>query len=306
MKLPRYQPMLPIEGEAGNDVAFSHEIKWDGFRVLAYHTQGLVELESRGGFALNDRFPSVVETVSHLDNSVVLDGEVVAFDEGGRPNFTALQRGGGWEGARIRYVVFDLLHLGENSLCSKPWIERRALLEEHCAGAAGIIISPLLAGDAAANLKFAREHRLEGIVSKKRLSPYEPGRRSAHWCKQKIRHTLDCIVVGVRSRTRRISSFSAALRGRNGHLVYVGNVGSGLGGGDIEFLQRAVDLLAVEYCPVINPPAADDSQTWFRPHLVAEIEYLELTEDMKLRHPVFIRFRFDKKAQECIVGVEQI
>lgn len=297
--------MLPVAGEAACGAAFRHEIKWDGFRVLAYHARGQVELESRGGFLLNDRFPSIVEAVALLDHPAVLDGELVAFDQHGRPNFSFLQQGMPPDGS-LRYVVFDLLHLGEDSLCPLPWESRRAILESYCTSGDTIIVSPLLAGDAATNLEFARQHSLEGIVSKERNAPYEPGRRSSSWRKQKIKQTLDCIVVGVKMAADRVRSFGAALYDGAGRLIYVGNVGSGLREGDLEFLQQAVDLLKVGLSPAVNPPAEGHLQIWFRPHLVAEIEYLELTSRLRLRHPVFVRFRFDKNARQCQLGADRI
>lgn len=304
MKLPRYEPMLPMAQEVGDSTGFVHEIKWDGFRVLAYHANGQVALESRGGLLLNDRFPEIAGAVKQLENPLVLDGEVIALDQRGRPNFSLLQQGSQPEGS-LRYVVFDLLHLRDKSTCSLAWQERRALLGEHCTDLALIIVSPLLFSDAFSSLEFAQENGLEGIVSKEQSSPYLPGRRSSYWRKQKIRRTIDCIVVGVSAAAKRIRSLKAGLYDSRGHLYYVGNVGSGLRAGDLEFLEKAITLLSMEGCPVVNPPETDNLQIWFKPHLVAEIEYLELTARMRLRHPVFMRFRFDKKAQECMLGVDQ-
>lgn len=303
MKLPHYEPMLPTEAANDEGLDFIHEIKWDGYRVLAYYSDGYVQLQSRGGLSLNGRFPTIVGALRQLRKPVVLDGEVVSLDQEGRPNFSLLQQQP--EVGSLRYIVFDLLHLGEKSVCAFTWRERRTLLDEQCHDLALITISPLLFPDALSSLEFARENGLEGIVSKKETSIYLPGKRSTLWRKQKIKRTLDCVVVGVRLGEKRVRSLCAGMYGENGKLCYVGNVGSGLNFSELQFLEQATALLSIPHCPVVNPPETDETYTWFKPHLVAEIEFLEFTPQLRLRHPVFSRFRFDKRAVECRFGAEQ-
>lgn len=291
--LPRYQPMLPVDEELADGSGWVHEIKWDGYRVLAYCADGHVKLASRRGNSLNKRFPAVTQALTIFPDRAVLDGEVVAFDRQGKPSFSLLQKSRD-SVLSLRFVVFDLLYLRDRSLCSLPWYERRALLEEECTGLPLVLVSPLLFKDVESSLSFVKEHGLEGIVSKAEDSPYLPGQRSRFWRKRKLIRTMDLVVMGVNAVGSRIRSFGAGVYDTKGRLLFLGNVGSGLNQNDLDFLADAVPLLALE-----PPQVGDSSFIRFRPHLVAEVECLELIEQLRLRHPVFKRFRFDKRTEEC-------
>jgi len=155
-------------------------------------------------------------------------------------------------------------------------------------------------------LAFVKEQGLEGIVSKYKSSPYLPGTRSPLWRKQKIRRSLDCVLVGVRLRQNRVRSMAVGTYRPNGSLFFLGNVGSGLGDKELQFLEDALPLLAKtgSYpCPCVNPPSDGDDYVWCDPLVVVEIEFLELTPGKRLRHPVFLRFRFDKEPEDCVLEV---
>jgi bifunctional non-homologous end joining protein LigD len=296
LKPGEFRPMLPVQEPLGEEEGFIHEIKWDGFRALAYLQGGKVLLESRGGHSLNRRFPQIASFLGQKEWQAVLDGEIVAFRPGGEADFSLLKSG---SARMICYVAFDLLFLAGENLCPQPWQRRRALLEELVESAGPLLLSPLLPGSLGENLRRAREHGWEGIISKHRQSPYLPGERSPWWRKHKILRTLDAVVVGLRLRGRQVRSLALGLFCPDDRLVYLGSCGSGLGLREREFLEQASILLHTDRPPVDNPPPADGSWVWFQPHLVAEVEYLELTAQKRLRHPVFLRFRFDKRPQEC-------
>ena len=290
--------MLPVDQPLINETGFIHEIKWDGYRALAYLDQGAVSLESRNGRNLNARFPYLVRRLQENKAQMVLDGEVVAFTEEGRVDFSLLQQAQK-SADQIRYVVFDVLYyLGEN-LCSKPWHQRRQYLDTLIEGEGLVFLSPLLPWDVQQCFSFAAEHQLEGIVSKQMDSPYFPGTRSPLWRKQKIKRDLDCIVAGLKVDCKGVRSMAVGLYQSNEKCLYLGNVGSGLGQVELDFLRKSVRLLASDHCPLLNPPKDDGSWIWFRPFLVAEVEYSELTPQKRLRHPVFLRFRLDKKPEDC-------
>jgi bifunctional non-homologous end joining protein LigD len=297
LKPGNLRPMLPVEEPLTNDSGFVHEVKWDGFRALAYLDGSYVFLQSRGGTDLSRRFPQVAACLAAKAWQGVLDGEIVALSHRGVVDFSLLRSGS--SASSVRFVVFDVLSWEREILCPWPWSKRRALLEDLALSEGVILLSPLLPGSLAENLTRAQEQHWEGVVSKHAESPYLPGVRSRWWRKHKIRRSLDGVVVGFRWRSRHVRSLGLGLYLSDGGLCYVGSVGSGLGQREREFLEDAAGLLSLEVPPVVNPPADAGSWVWFKPHLVAEVEYLELTPQMRLRHPAFLRFRFDKVAAEC-------
>ncbi|NLJ79650.1 MAG: hypothetical protein GX335_01325 [Firmicutes bacterium] len=299
MRLPRFRPMLPVLKEIGDESQFQHEIKWDGFRALAY-VEKEVSLESRNGHELNSRFPQLLPGLKGLGQCLVLDGEIVALGKKGLPEFSLLK--GPFDEIPLIYIAFDLLFRRGRSLCHLPWGQRRQMLEELLRPQKQIYMSPLLEGDLKTCFQLAQQAGLEGIVSKQINSPYLAGERSHFWRKKKIRRTLDCVVAGLNYRKNRLRSLSLALYNLEGALFYIGSVGSGLGFEEIEFFEKAGNALARPAPPLRNPPEIRNSIIWLEPRLVVEIKYLEMTPQEKVRHPVFLRLRSDKDASRCIWG----
>lgn len=289
--------MLPVSTPLVEKGEYVHEIKWDGYRVLAYLSGDGVLLESRNGKSLNQRFPQVAAALDGKGLTAVFDGEVVAVDSAGRIDFSLLRQGGGPR--QLLYIVFDLLYLDGENLCPRPWFERRGRLEQVLPSSELVVLSPLLPGDLSSSLAWAREKQLEGVISKERSSPYLPGERSLWWRKHKLISTLDCVVLGVKLRGNKVRSLAVGAYLPGGNLVYLGNVGSGLTERELDFLQEAAPLLVQEQGTAQNLPADEGPWLWFKPQLVVEVEYLELTRGLRLRHPVFVRFRFDKEPEEC-------
>jgi bifunctional non-homologous end joining protein LigD len=303
LRLGGFRPMLPLDQPLKEERGFIHEIKWDGFRVLAYLDGERVLLESRRGHSLNGRFPHLAEWLGSQGWQGVLDGEVTAFDAQGRPDFSLLRRSP--QPRQVCYAVFDVLTWAGELLCSRPWLERRRVLERHVKAEGLVFLSPLLPGSLRDNLELAAEQRWEGIVSKQEQSPYLPGVRSAWWRKHKIRRSLEGVVFGVKCHSGEARSLALGLYLSDGRFWYVGSVGSGLGRREQEFLHHASGMLPAESPAALNSPANEDgSWIWLKPHLVAEVEYLEITPQLRLRHPVFVRFRFDKKPEECRLAGE--
>lgn len=294
--------MLPVDGAPAEDeVNFVHEIKWDGYRVLADLRSSDVELVSRNGYSLNDRFPQVVDVLKKMELEAILDGEIVALNREGRVDFSLLQAR---RPADTYYVVFDLLSARGENLCPKPWYQRRENLEDLVPSGGATLVSPLLPGVAQDCLAFAIEQGFEGIVSKRQDSPYLPGVRSRSWLKQKLRRSLDCLLVGVRKEGNRLRSASVAAYLEDGSLMFLGNVGSGFGLEDYKFLEEAVGVIGqLPHCPCTNPPKDEGEWIWCKPVLILEVEYFELTPSRRLRHPVFLRFRFDKDPKDCRIEV---
>lgn len=293
--------MLPLDQPLRDEKGFIHEIKWDGFRVLAYLDRGEVLLESRNGHSLNQRFAQLLPELEKVGGTKVFDGEVVAFNQEGEVDFSSLRTHRPL--SPIFYIVFDLLFLEGEDLCAKPWFERRQCLDSIVSEDGLVRISPLLPDNLSSALAVAKGHGLEGIISKEKNSPYLPGSRSPLWRKQKFIKTLDCIMVGLKLMDDRIRSMAVALYQSEGTLFYLGNVGSGLSYKELSFLEQSLELLTSDQCPLVNPPVASEEWIWLKPLVVVEIEYLELTPAKRLRHPVFLRFRFDKDPKECTMEV---
>lgn len=297
MNLVHFKPMLPVDQPLLDEAGFVHEIKWDGFRALAYLDGDHVLLESRNGHSLNRHFPQVVAAFKKKKQNAVFDGELIALDLDGKVDFSLLRQSR-LSSTQIRFIVFDLLYLEGETLCPRPWFERRKKLEQLVWDQSIIAISPLMPGNLTINLDFAKDNQLEGIVSKHKDSPYLPGVRSPMWRKHKIRKSLDCVVVGLRLRAEKVRSMAVGVY-QDDVLLYIGNVGSGLGQEELNFLEQSIRILAQESPKIINPPDGSSEWIWFKPHLVAEIEFAEFTAQKRLRHPVFLRFRFDKNPSDC-------
>ena len=283
-----YRPALATaasEVPTGHD--WSHEIKWDGYRALSRLDAGQATLTSRGGHDLTERFPSVVGALPGAVHtpSCVLDGEVCALDDSGRPRFGLLQSGRG----DIAYYVFDLLELDGVTLVGEAFMERRHRLE------AVVETGPLVRcsdvfDDGQALLAAAREQKLEGIVSKRRSAPYAMGRRTGDWIKVKPRVRETFTIVGYTSGTgrRRTSLGSLVLAETAGEeLRWVGNCGTGFTDADLGELRSLLDRHTTpdsQLAQGVNlPKATQRSVTWVFPAVSCEVDYVELTDAGLLR-----------------------
>ncbi|MDW8155527.1 MAG: non-homologous end-joining DNA ligase [Armatimonadota bacterium] len=306
-----FPPMLASSApEPFDDPGWYFEPKWDGLRALAFVREGTVRLFSRSLRRVEDRYPEVADALSRLP-PCVLDGEVIAPDEQGRPDFGRLaqrmHRTTSSEVHRlvrelpVRYVVFDVLYWGGRDLRSRPFEERRQVLE-------GIPVQvPLLRGqvvrgEGRALFAAVRAHGLEGVVAKRADSPYLPGVRSDRWRKVKARQTEEAVVVGfTRGRGHRQATFGAlvlAQRDPSGRLVHVGQVGGGFRDEEVRHLRALLEPLQVEASPLPQAEDVPNSVRWVRPQVVVEVEHAGRTADGKLRFPVFVRVREDRTPED--------
>jgi len=306
-------PMLPVPARrppAGPGWTF--EFKWDGLRALAFVEGGRVVLRSRRGRSIGAAYPETGELGSLLGaRRAILDGEVVALDERGRPSFERLQERLNVASARrvaaaarrvpVTYLLFDVCYLDGRSLLAEPYLRRRALLEElGIAGAAAAV--PADAGrDGEAALAVAREAGIEGVVAKRDDSSYEPGRRSRAWVKVRDVRTQEVVVAGYTpgeaGRAGTIGALVLAVQGAAG-LEYVGRVGSGMSEEARRELVRRLERLATG-APVRGAPP-DVAVRWVEPSLVGEVEFARWTRAGRLRHPAWRGLRPDKRAEEVV------
>ncbi|HLX46271.1 MAG TPA: non-homologous end-joining DNA ligase, partial [Bryobacteraceae bacterium] len=276
-----------------------YEEKYDGYRIVAYKEGAKVTLLSRNHHDRTATFAVVAEAVGQLrERTLLLDGEVVAFDSKGVSRFQLLQRGD----VSQRYAIFDCLYRDGRDLRSEPLSRRRDELESVLAKPLEqLIVSRRLAKDGLTAYSIAKRKGFEGMVAKDMDAPYEE-RRSNKWLKVKVHQEDEFVIGGFTPPEGSRQHFGALLLGAYSgkELHYVGKVGTG-------FTQKTLAELAKVFKPHIrNKPAFVDpprekNVTWLAPRLVAQIAYQEWTADRKLRQPVFLGLRDDKKPSEVVL-----
>jgi len=300
----RIVPMLASTGElpARDDGEWAYEIKWDGVRAIAYSEPGRLRFESRSLRDVTASYPELSKLNRALSHhEAVLDGEIVAFDEDGRPSFGRLQRRmhvTGESAARrlakavpVVYIAFDLLYLDGHSLLRLAYSERRARLVELGLHGPSWQTPEHVVGNGAALLEASAAQGLEGVMAKKLDACYEPGRRSRCWIKVKNKQREDFLIVGwlpgEGRRRERIGALLAAERTGDGDLRYVGRVGTGFDEAELERLASVLGPLERPTAPVVNPKGVPRERVWVEPKVAMEVEFGEWTKDRVLRHPSY-------------------
>jgi bifunctional non-homologous end joining protein LigD len=295
-----------------------YELKFDGIRLIVVKTVQKVSLLSRNQNELSRRFPEIVEGIKDLPaRECVIDGEVVALDEKGRSSFQLLQALE-MEGRKspVYFYAFDLLQFDGKSLVSLPLEARKEVLEKLCDNAGDPIrYSGPIGSDAKPLLEEVRRLGLEGIIGKIRSSVYEPGRRSGAWIKLKCVNEQEFVIGGFTPPQGARKHFGAVLVGyyADKKLVSAGKVGTGFDGKTLSLLHKKFREEERENCPFVDLPSKQNGQWvqgitpsmmkrmhWVNPRFVAEVKFLEWTRDGKLRAPVFIALREDKKPTEVV------
>jgi bifunctional non-homologous end joining protein LigD len=286
-----------------------YEAKFDGYRALAIKDDLRVRIVSRKGNDLTRSYPGVETVVKGLRaESVVLDGEIVAFDEQGRPSFQQLQHRTA-KGTAIRYFAFDLLHLNGKDLKDLPLDDRRKQLAALIRGSE-VEYSDELLGTADQVVQAVTQVGLEGVVAKRRDSRYEPGRRSGVWQKFKIKNRQEFVIGGYKPENK---SFQSIVVGyyEGTKLRFAGRVRAGFSPAQRAAMFELLRPLQMERCPFADLPTGktghwgegvteDDMKVlkWVKPRLVAEIAFTEWTRDGHLRHSTFVALRDDKPERD--------
>ena len=292
------EPMLATLVDAPFDrPGWSFEVKWDGFRALAVTGAGRASLVSRNGKPLGERFRPIAAALAGMPAQAVLDGEIVAVDDRGRPVFQDLQdaRRAGADG-RLRYYVFDVLQIGGRDLRPLPLERRRAVLTKVLPPSPVVRLSDAVEARGRDFFRAAAAIGLEGIVAKDLAAPYRPGERTRSWLKIKARRRQEAVIAGFTrsqaSRRRLGALVLGVYRGRD--LVYIGHVGTGFGEETLKDLEARLRPLVTAASPFAEPPETNEPVTWVRPRLVAEIEFAEWTAEGLLRQPAFLGLRDGK------------
>lgn len=315
-------PMLATPGSAhditGDDWAV--EMKWDGVRAICEVSHHTSRLWSRNGNDITRAFPEIASAMPEAfpGPDIVVDGEVVAFDTKGRPDFGLLQSRLGLTSARsveraaervpAHLIAFDVLRLDGHDTTRLSYRQRRELLDSAAVENSEVSVPPAFEGDLDAAMSSSREHGLEGIVAKRPGSPYRAGLRSRDWIKIKHSRTQEVIVVGWQEGTGRrsggVGSLLLAVK-QNGELRYAGKVGTGFSDQDLTDMTAKLRRMARRSPPVEDaPPLVARSAHWVTPRLVGEVQFAEWTASGRLRHPVWRGWRTDKapdssEAVEC-------
>jgi bifunctional non-homologous end joining protein LigD len=313
------EPMkAKLVGEPPATGDWVYELKFDGIRLIGVKRDEKVSLLSRNENELTARFPEIVEAIKALPTGEwVIDGEVVALDEEGRSSFQLLQARE-MEGRKtpVYFYAFDLLQIDGKSLVSLPLEARKNILERLCADAGDPIrYSGAIGGDAKRLLEAVKRRGLEGIIGKQRNSVYEPGRRSGAWIKLKCVNEQEFVIGGYTPPQGSRKYFGAILVGyyENEKLVFAGKVGTGFTVKSLSMLYKKFQRETRDDCPFVDLPSKQNGQWvqditpsmmrkmhWVNPVLVCEIKFAEWTRDKKLRAPVFLGLREDKKPTEVV------
>src|SRR5467141_3553868 len=307
------QPMecLPVT-KLNDAVQRTYEIKLDGYRAIAVKSGPTINLYSRRGKSFNSQYPYLVEALGELPEGTVVDGEVVALDDAGRPNFNLLQhsRSGA---SRICYFIFDLLVCNDRDLTRLPLMERHKLLNVLVKLKSGRIrISEQFEVTANDMLVAVREQKLEGFVAKRKDSLYEAGKRTGSWIKYRVNRGQELVIGGYIPGPHGFDSLIVGYY-QNKDLMYVARVRNGF----VPALRRQVferiRHLTSPAMPFANLPDEHPSRwgenltaekmkecVWLRPEAVAQIEFLEWTAADRLRHSKFVGLREDKNPKSVV------
>jgi len=287
---------------------WTYEVKWDGYRTLALKDGSRVKLLSRNLKDLTAAYPSVASAVSHVHaSSALLDGEIVALDENGRPSFQSLHHQS--PGALV-YYAFDLLHLDGRDLRRSTLDERRIALAPVLEGT-HVLHSEPLPGTADEISHAIRELGLEGVVAKRRRSIYEPGKRSPAWVKVKFNRRQEFVVGGFKPSGSSLESLVVGYYEGRKLLLFAGRVRAGLTAALRSELYDEIQPQQTSRCPFANLPTAATGHwgegvteadmaklRWVTPKVVVEVSFVEWTRDGHLRHSELVGVRRDKPARD--------
>src|SRR5437016_5802775 len=288
------------------------EIKLDGYRALAVKSGDGVTLFSRRRKSRNRQFPFIVEALADLPAGTVVEGEVVAFDDSGRPELNLLQNVRA-KASQNHYYVFDLLCWKDRDLTRVPLIERRALLKSVVViRDERIRVSDYFEAAPKDLLSAVREQRLEGIIGKRKDSLYQPGKRSGTWIKYRVNKGQEFVIGGYFPGTHGIDSLIVGYYDGD-KLMYVARTRNGFVPASRRQVFSKLKHLVTPACPFVNLPETKRSRfgeelnaekmkkaVWLRPEAVAQIEFLEWTDGDRLRHSKFAGLREDKDPRSVV------
>jgi bifunctional non-homologous end joining protein LigD len=295
-----------------NQDNWGFEVKWDGIRAILYSGQrkGDIKLENRNLRDITFKYPEL-HRLAGLN--AVVDGEIVALDEHGRPRFERLQARmhlsteaavrARMNDIPVRFMAFDLIWHDGRDLTELPYTERRAALEALDLNGDSWQTPAWRKGEGSALLEAARGQQLEGVMAKRLTSPYCPGKRTNHWLKIKVKQNQELVIGGWQpGEGRRENTIGSLLLGYfdDGAFRYAGKVGTGFKERDLAMLIKELKARRRSTSPFVPPPSPPRGVIFAEPELVAEIEFTEWTHERILRNPAYKGLRDDKPARNVV------
>ncbi|RZJ27564.1 MAG: DNA ligase, partial [Flavobacterium sp.] len=309
------KPMLAtLVNEPFDDPEWAYEVKWDGYRAVAYINKAKAEISSRNNKSFTEKYYPITSALSESGINAVLDGEILVIGKDGKANFGALQNWRSEADGDLVYYVFDLLWYEGKDITALPLFERQAILKEILpTNDDHLRLSQVFTANGIDFFEAAKKMELEGIMAKKLSSPYVQDARTKDWVKIKVNQRQEVVIGGFTNNEGSSKPFSSLLLGvfKNGNFEYVGKVGTG-------FTEKKQKEMMEQFKPLItkespfgfepdvnkpsrfrpNPPKA--TATWLKPELVCEVSFTEITSDGVFRHPSFEGMRSDKSAKEVV------
>lgn len=296
--------MAQTAAEPFNSKEWIFEIKWDGYRAIA-DLRSQPMLYSRNGLDFSQKFKNIYNALKIQTYPMVLDGEIVAYDETGKPNFQWLQQIGEKKNPALVFQVFDLLWLNGHSTENLTLIQRKELLRDALQENEVIKYCDHIYDKGEEFFKLAENMGLEGIMAKKSDSKYAENSRSSDWLKIKTHQTEEVLICGFTAPKGSRKKFGSLILGKyneNNELIFAGHTGTGFSDQLIKEISLKMENLIVQKSPFGTIPKTNAEATWIRPELIAEIKFTEVTKDGQYRHPVFLRLREDKAVKDMKVA----
>lgn len=295
------KPMLAsITEEAFNNEGWQFELKFDGYRALAYLQKDKVSLRSRNNNSFQDKFRPVYEALKEWKVRAVVDGEIVVLDENGRPDFNGIQHWAKRQTGELVYYVFDLLWLEGHDLTQEPLSFRREILKALTPQQGIIRFSDHIDEAGKDFFAVAKKNNLEGIIAKRKDSPYVPGDRTSHWLKIKAETRHEAVICGYARKADTVRPFSSLILGvpEGKKMRFIGQAGTGYTAAIQQDLMKRLKKLETSRLPFDVRPVIKDEVVWLRPQLVCEVKYTEMTKDGIMRHASFQGLREDKAVSD--------
>lgn len=300
-------PMLAtLAGAPFDDEDWLFEIKWDGYRAIA-ETGKNFRLYSRNGLSFAEKYHPIAEALQGQKHEMVLDGEIVAYNDKNQPDFQTLQHLGDKPDTLLIYHVFDLLRLNGHSTESLSTLQRKELLKDALIENDLVKYCDHIQKNGTRFFEAARKKNLEGIIAKLATAPYSENVRSREWLKIKHHNTEEVIIAGFTEPRGSRKKFGALILGRynSGKLVYAGHTGTGFDEKTLNEVFNKLKPLLRKNSPFEVTPKTNMPATWVQPKLVCNIKFTELTKDNIFRHPVFMGLRIDKPAEEVTIPKDE-
>ncbi len=288
-----------------------HELKFDGYRAVAVKSGGRVQLRSRNDNDFSVRYADIVDALAKLPDETVVDGEVVAVDESGRPSFNALQNYSSGT-ATLYFYIFDILILGGRDVMGEPLTKRRDLLDRRVFPKLSepIRSSPLLEASLTDLIQSVKAQALEGLVAKRADSKYESGQRSGAWMKMRVNQGQELVIAGYTPSDKNFDALIIVYY-ENDKLIYAARTRNGFTPASRVELFKKLRPLEIKEGPFVNLPEATSGHwgagltakkmadcRWLQPRLVGQFEFVEWADVNHLRHTKFVGLREDKQASE--------